>query len=60
MADMDKKNYSFYMPLEFDNKLKSIQEKDKRLSALSKSQAVNFIISEIVATGKFKLEIKAE
>lgn len=59
-TDIERKNYSFYMPVEFDSKLADIQAKDKRLSALSKSQAVNFIVSEIAANGKFKIDIKAD
>ena len=51
----DRKNYSFYMPVEFDNALVELQKRDTRLKPLSKSQAVNFIICEIETTGKFVL-----
>jgi len=58
MSDIVRKNYSFYMPADFDEKLKNIQQQDGRLSALSKSQAVYYIISEIESTGKFKSAAK--
>ena len=53
---MNRKNYSFYMPDEFASKLDTIQQQDKRLEPLSKSQAVNFIITEIAETGKFTID----
>lgn len=57
MPDIERKNYSFYMPNEFGDKLAAIQSKDKRLTALSKSQAVNYIISEIERAGKFSIQV---
>lgn len=50
---MDRKNYSFYMPADFGDKLEKIQEADDRIAVLSKSQAVYFIISEIAQSGKY-------
>ena len=57
---MERKNYSFYMPEDFTEKMKQIQACDDKLSALSRSQAVHFIISEIAQTGKYTPAIKAE
>jgi len=44
---MEKKNYSFYMPEDFDAKLQSIAERDSTIAALSKSQALYYIISKV-------------
>lgn len=52
---VDRKNYSFYMPTDFDNYLTKIQNSDSRVKPLSKSQAVNFILCEIAQTGKFEI-----
>lgn len=43
----EKKNYSFYMPSDFDEKLEELQSKRPFLKALSKSQCVYFLISEM-------------
>ena len=53
---MERKNYSFYMPSDFTEKLKSIQERDDKLKALSLSQAVYFVISQIAQDGKYSVE----
>lgn len=50
---MNRKNYSFYMLDDFGTALETIQAKDDRIKALSKSQAVYFIVSEIAQTGKY-------
>lgn len=52
---VDRKNYSFYMPTDFDNYLAKIQNSDSRVKPLSKSQAINFILYEIAQTGKFEI-----
>ena len=43
----DKKNYSMYMPFDFDEKLAIVRENHKGLAGLSKSQAVYFVIAEL-------------
>lgn len=42
-----RKNYSFYMPEDFSEKLEAVQESNDKLKALSKSQALYYIISEL-------------
>lgn len=44
---LDKKNYSFYMPDNFSERLEVVTATDSKLSALSKSQALYYIISRI-------------
>ena len=44
---MDKKNFSFYMPEDFDDKLQGIASRDSTIAALSKSQALYYIISKV-------------
>ena len=46
---MERKNYSFYMPCDFDDKLKKIQDNDDRLQSLSKSQALYFLIADLAS-----------
>ena len=50
---MERKNYSFYMPSDFGEKFKQIQEEDDKLKVLSRSQAVYLIVSELAQTGKY-------
>ena len=45
----DKKNYSFYMPEDFDKKIDLLRESIDSLHGLSKSQSVYFLISELAA-----------
>ena len=45
----DKKNYSFYMPEDFDKKIDLLRENIDSLHGLSKSQSVYFLISELAA-----------
>lgn len=45
----DKKNYSFYMPEDFDNKIDFLRDSIDSLKGLSKSQSVYFLISELAA-----------
>lgn len=44
---VERKNYSFYMASNFNEKLSKIQANDSRLSTLSKSQALYIIISDL-------------
>ena len=52
---MTRKNYSFYMPDDFETKMKKLQESDDRLQSLSRSQAVYFIVSELCQNKKFEV-----
>lgn len=45
---IEKKNYSFYMLADFDEKLDRLQQKDTRLKSLSRSQALYLIVTELV------------
>ena len=47
LPQVDRKNYSFFMPVEFDKFLSIVQNSSERYKALSKSQAVYFIIAEL-------------
>lgn len=51
---MDRKNYSMYMPADFSEKLTEVQKNNPSINALSKSQAVYYIISQL-AEGAVKL-----
>lgn len=42
---VDRKNFSFYMPSDFPEKLDKVKEKDDKIKSLSRSQAVYYIIS---------------
>ena len=46
MSEGDKKNYSFYMPCDFDEKIDYLRKNTNALKGLSKSQSVYFLISE--------------
>ena len=48
----DKKNYSFYMPEDFDEKIDYLRKIIPSLHGLSKSQSVYFLISEMTAEKK--------
>lgn len=43
----DKKNFSFYMPDDFIEKIESVQANNEKLKGLSRSQALYFIVSNI-------------
>lgn len=45
----NKKNYSFYMPEDFDQKIDKLRESIDSLKGLSKSQSVYFLISDLAA-----------
>ena len=45
----DKKNYSFYMPEDFDRKIDMLRNEIEALHGLSKSQSVYFLISDLAA-----------
>lgn len=47
MADINRKNYSFYMPDDFNNKLKVIKDSNDKIKSLSMSQALYYIITEM-------------
>lgn len=44
---VDRKNFSFYMPSDFVEKMIKLQELDDRIKPLSRSQALYFIISRL-------------
>lgn len=54
---VDRKNYSFYMPVDFVEKIEQVKSKDPRLKMLSRSQAMYFIISKLAESpdGQIKL-----
>lgn len=45
---VERKNFSFYMPDDFAEKLDKLQTKKDSLKPLSRSQAVYFIISQML------------
>lgn len=47
MADINRKNYSFYMPDDFSSKLKVIKDSNDKIKSLSMSQALYYIITEM-------------
>lgn len=57
---VDRKNYSFYMPIDFVDKIEQVKDKDSRLKLLSRSQALYFIISQLAESpeGELKLDQK--
>lgn len=54
---VDRKNYSFYMPVDFVEKIEQVKSKDSKLQLLSRSQALYFIISKLAESpdGDLKL-----
>lgn len=52
----NKKNYSFYMPEDFDQKIDQLRESMDPLKGLSKSQSVYFLISDLAS----KIDAKKE
>ena len=57
---VDRKNYSFYMPIDFVDKIEQVKDRDSRLKLLSRSQALYFIISKLAESpeGELKLDQK--
>ena len=51
--DVERKNYSFFMPDDFPDKIDTVRGKDDKLKALSRSQAIYAIVSEVYQTGSF-------
>ena len=47
----ERKNYSFFMPADFKEQLKKVQEADPIMSAMSMSQAVYYIVSKVAKLG---------
>lgn len=47
--DNDKKNYSFYMPTDFNEKVEKLRSSMPALKGLSISQCVYFIISDLAS-----------
>ena len=45
----EKINYSFYMLADFGEKLDALKLLDDRITALSRSQAVYFLVTELLA-----------
>lgn len=52
-----RKNYSFYMSDDFNDKLSIIQESNPKFKSLSKSQVLYFIISELADNATKSVEI---
>ena len=57
---VDRKNYSFYMPIDFVDKIEQVKDKDSRLKLLSRSQALYFIISKLAESPEGELELDQE
>ena len=47
MADINRKNYSFYMPDDFNSKLEVIKDSNDKIKSLSMSQALYYIVTEM-------------
>jgi len=47
----DRKNYSFFMPNDFNEQLEKVKSTDPVMNAMSKSQAVYYIISKVAKLG---------
>lgn len=44
---MERKNYAFYMPNDFDEQLEKVKSNDPVMASMSKSQAVHYIVSKV-------------
>ncbi len=44
---MERKNYSFFMPNDFDEQLEKVKSNDPVMASMSKSQAVHYIVSKV-------------
>lgn len=51
MEKIERKNYSFFMPSDFNDQLEKIKSEDPVMSAMSKSQAIYYIISKVAKLG---------
>ena len=57
---VDRKNYSFYMPVDFVDKIEQVKDRDSRLKLLSRSQALYFIISKLAESPEGELKLDQE
>lgn len=57
---VDRKNYSFYMPIDFVDKIEQVKDRDSRLKLLSRSQALYFIISKLAESPEGELKLDQE
>ena len=57
---VDRKNYSFYMPVDFVDKIEQVKDRDTRLKLLSRSQALYFIISKLAESPEGELKLDQE
>lgn len=55
---VERKNFSFYAPIDLAEKIKKIQSKDEKLKALSMSQAIYYIVSQLADKGEMFSEDK--
>lgn len=46
-----RKNFSFYMPEDFADKLDKVQDRSENIKNLSKSQALYFLVSNMAQDG---------
>lgn len=53
-VDITRKNYSFYMPDDFIEKIVVVQEADESLKLLSRSQALYMIVTRMAQEAKAK------
>ena len=44
---VERKNFSFYAPTDLSEKIKKVQARDEKLKALSMSQAIYYIVSQL-------------
>lgn len=51
MDTVERKNYSFFMPNDFNEQLEKVKATDPVMSAMSKSQAIYYIISKVAKLG---------
>jgi len=47
MSETKRKNYSFYMPVDYSEKLEMIQKSNPILASLSKSQLTYYLICKL-------------
>ena len=57
---VDRKNYSFYMPVDFVEKIEKAKSKDSKLQLLSRSQALYLIISRLAESPNGELKLGQE
>lgn len=48
---VEKKNFSFFMPVDFIDELSKVTDNDPIMKAMSRSQAVYYIVSKVAKLG---------